>query len=363
MPGATSQVGAEATGGHPDPLVRAQATGGRFALPLAGGWAGQALVLLMLFVTGMAIHDLRPAGLAAEPDATAWLPWLMVGAGVTGALLAATRLHAGTVDLLVAVVGTIVGLVVVAGVVSDAPSLADRLRALEASVAQALGDLLVERVPSTQASPFLLTLSALAWTTGAYAAISVGRHARASGAIVPIGTMLLVPVLLAEWRGQEEGQLLWLAVGVASALLLLLRLNLERQRVRWLRRHVTGGRAVGRAFLGAGALLVGVVTTGAVTLTAVGGSTPLAAGWERLGGMLGDIGVEVGRLRPSAGGRVTGPPRPCRCRPAGCPRTSPTSPSPPTPPPTGDGRPMTASTGRPGIAPRASTRRWWRTTT
>jgi transglutaminase-like putative cysteine protease len=256
----------------------------------------------MLFVTGMAIHDLRPAGLAAGPGATAWLPWLMVGAGLVGGVLAATRLHAGSVDLLAAIVGTVVGLVLVAGVVSDAPTLADQLRALESSVAQALVDLLVERVPSGEVSPFLLTLSALAWTTGAFAAISVGRHARASGAVVPIGTMLVVPVVLGELRGQESGQLLWLAIGVAAALLLVLRLNLERQRVRWLRRQVTGGRSVGRAFLGGGAALVSVVTVGAVALTAVGGSAPLAAGWERLGGVLDDWGVDVGRLRPASSG-------------------------------------------------------------
>ncbi|MFN8520009.1 MAG: transglutaminaseTgpA domain-containing protein [Chloroflexota bacterium] len=288
--------------GRPDPLARARSTGRRLALPLAGGWASQVLVLVMLFVTGMAIHDLRPAGLVAGPGATAWLPWLMVGAGLVGGGLAATRLHAGSVDLLAAVVGTVVGLVLVAGVVSDASSLADQLRALESSVAQALVDLLVERIPSAEVSPFLLTLSALAWTTGAFAAISVGRYARASGAVAPIGAMLVVPVVLGELRGQESGQLLWLAIGVAAALLLVLRLNLERQRVRWLRRQVTGGRSVGRAFLGGGAALVGVVTLGAVALTAVGGSAPLAAGWERLGGVLDDWGVDVGRLRPTSGG-------------------------------------------------------------
>jgi transglutaminase-like putative cysteine protease len=109
--------------------------------------------------------------------------------------------------------------------------------------------------------------------------------------------MLLVPVVFTELQGQDGGQLLWLTIGVAAALLLVLRLNLERQRVRWLRRHVTGGRSVGRAFLGGGAALVSAVTLGAVALTAVMGGAPLQAGWERLGGVLSDMGVDVGQLR------------------------------------------------------------------
>ncbi len=270
-----------------------------WVLPLAGGWLSQLLALVMLFVAGMAIHDLRPAGLAAGPAATAWLPLVMVTAGLTGALLSATRLRPGWVDLLAALVGTGVGLVMAAGVVSGAPDLAERLRALEVSVSGALMDLLVDRVPSPELSPFLLSLSALAWTTGAYAAISVGRYARPSGAIVPIGLMLLVPVILAEVREEDGGHLLWLAIGAVAALLLVLRLNLEHQRVRWLRRQVSGGRSVGRSFLAGGATLVTLVTLGAVGLTATMGSTPLAAGWERLGSVLGDLGVEVGQLRGS----------------------------------------------------------------
>ena len=283
------------------PSGRTASATGRPALPLAGGWVSQALVLVMLLAAGMAIHDLRPAGLPAGAGATSWLPLLMVAAGLMG------RCPRG--DAACAPAGWTSSrrswarswaCVVVAGVISDAPSLTDRLRALEASVVGAVRDLLVERVPSDEVSPVLLTLSALAWTTGAFAAISVGRYARASGAIVPVGLMLLVPVILAEIQGQDGGQLLWLTIGVTAALLLVLRLNLERQRVRWLRRHVTGGRSVGRAFLGGGAVLVSAVTVGAVGLTAVVGSAPLQAGWERLGGVLTDLGVDVGQLRQQA---------------------------------------------------------------
>ncbi len=286
-----TQVGA-------DPVARPRPTGAP-AAPLRGGWVSQALVLVMLLAAGMAVHDLQPHILAGVPGATAWLPLLMVAAGLTGGVLAATRLRAGWVDLIAALVGTVVGLVVVAGVISDAPEMIDRLRDLERSVAMALHDLLVERVEGSEVAPLLLTLSALAWTTGAYAAISVGRHARAMGAIVPIGLMLLIPAILAELRGQDGGQLLWLTIGVPAALLLVLRLNLDRQRVRWLRRQVTGGRSVGRAFLGGGAVLVGIVTTAAVVLTGVMGSAPLQAGWDRVGSVLADWGVDVGGgLRP-----------------------------------------------------------------
>ncbi len=274
-------------------------TGRSWVLPLAGGWVSQLLVLVMLFVGGMAIHDLPARGPRGRTTATAWLPLVMV--------VADSRVPCSPRRACAPAGSTcpprsrarVVGLVMAAGVVSDAPDRPTGCARSRSRSRPPSWNLLVDRVPSPELSPFLLSLSALAWTTGAYAAIIVVVPRPARGAIVPIGLMLLVPIILAEVRGEDGGQLLWLAIGTIAALLLVLRLNLEHQRVRWLRRRISGGRSVGRSFLAGGATLVAVVTLGAVGLTAAMGSTPLAAGWERLGSVLDDLGVEVGQLRGS----------------------------------------------------------------
>ncbi|MBX3029383.1 MAG: transglutaminase domain-containing protein [Chloroflexi bacterium] len=260
------------------------------------GWTSVLLVLVMLLATGIAIDDLGWVTLAHDRSATAWLPWLMLIAGGTGALLAMSRLGQGWVDLLAAVVGTVVGLVAVAGAVSESPDLVTRLRDLNLSMSTALDDILVVRARTAEASPFLLTLSALAWTTGAFAAIGVVRRAHAPSAIVPIGLLLIVPMLVAERVSPTGAPLLWLTVVAGAGLLLALRLNLERQRTRWLRRQVLGGRGVGSLFLRGGSVMVALVLTLAVTLTAVAGTAPLSASWQRLVEALDDLGLTMGGL-------------------------------------------------------------------
>ncbi len=287
---------------------RPDAATGRVSMVPAprAGWTSVLLVLVMLLATGIALDDLRWATLPSGASATSWLPWLMVAAGMTGTALAMSPLGQGRVDLVAAAVGTAVGLAVVAGTISDAPDLATRLRDLNLSMTTALSDILVARARTTELSPFLLTLSALAWTTGAFAAIGVVRRAHAPSAWVPIGLLLLIPMLLAERTGGPAAQLLWLVVVAGAGLLLALRLNLERQRRRWVRHHVLGGRGVGSLFLRGGSVMVVLALSVAVALTAVAGTAPLSAAWQRLGEALDDVGLSMGGLVGAPEGPVSG---------------------------------------------------------
>ena len=95
-----------------------------------------------------------------------------------------------------------------------------------------------------ETSAFLLTVSALAWTSGVFAALSIFRRSHAIGAIVPIGSMLLLELVVAQ-RPQD----IWLVIFAGAALLLVLRLDLEAQRDRWVRRRMAADRASAGLFL------------------------------------------------------------------------------------------------------------------
>ena len=80
------------------------------------GWSSLVLLLVMLAVTGLAIDEQRWMGTGPDgASQTGMLPLLMVAAGITGAILAWSRLSAGWVDLVAALVGTGAGLLLRCG--------------------------------------------------------------------------------------------------------------------------------------------------------------------------------------------------------------------------------------------------------
>jgi hypothetical protein len=266
--------------------------GSRVTERLAGprqGWSSLMLLLVMLAITGLAIDEQRWMGIGPDGTSqTAMLPLLMVAAGITGTILASSRLSAGWVDLVAALIGTGAGLLFASGAVSDAPSLAVRLEALNESLARFLHDVLVSGTRTEESSAFLLTVSALAWTSGVFAAISIFRRSNAAGAIAPIGAMLLLQ-LLVSGRPQD----IWLVLFAGASLLLVLRLDLESQRDGWLRRRIGGGQGVGGLFLRGGAGVIACMLIGSLALSNVAGTASVAAAFPQLEALVDDLASRV----------------------------------------------------------------------
>jgi transglutaminase-like putative cysteine protease len=253
------------------------------------GWLSLLLLLVMLAATGLAIDEQQWMGLGSDGTSqTGLLPVLMVAAGITGSLLAWSRLSIGWVDLLAAIIGTAAGLLFAAAAVSDAPTVVDQLRELDASLARFLGDVLVRGIRTHETSAFLLTISALAWTSGVFAALSIFRRSHALGAIVPIGAMLMLEVIAAP-RPQD----IWLVIFAGASLLLVLRLDLEEQRDRWARRRIGGGQGVGALFLRGGAVVVAVMLVGSLLLATAAGSTSLSTMFPQLDAFVADLAASV----------------------------------------------------------------------
>lgn len=268
----------------------AATVGRRLLTGPAQGWASFLLLLVMLAATGLAVDGSHWMGDGpGGGNLTARLPLLMVVAGVVGSLLSWTRLSIGLVDLLAAIAGTAAGLLLAADAISTDASIVGRLQGLDDSLARFLDDVLVRGVQSSEPSAFLLVISALAWTSGVFAAVSIFRRSDPSGAIAAVGAIMLLDAL-ATHRPQD----LWLVVFTAASLLLMLRLDLEAQRERWVRHRMGGGQGVGRLFLRGGGVIVALMVGGSIILTSVVSAASLAQAFPQLDDLVVRLANQVG---------------------------------------------------------------------
>ncbi len=108
--------------------------------------------------------------------------------------------------------------------------------------------------------------------------------------------------VLASQRPQD----LWLVVFTGASLLLILRLDLEEQRERWVRRRIVGGQVVGGLFLRGGAAIVALMLLGALVLASVASSSSMVAAFPQLDTFVADLAAQVqepGRQGPATGAR------------------------------------------------------------
>ncbi|MDQ3938530.1 MAG: DUF3488 and transglutaminase-like domain-containing protein [Chloroflexota bacterium] len=267
------------------------------------GWSSFAALAVMLFTAALAIDDAAWAGyVRGNLTQTSFLPVGVLLALAVGALLAKSRLSTIRAHLVSATVGAAYLLVSISSVVSDAPALEVRLRALNVSVATFFNDVVVESSRSEQTSVFLLTLGALLWGAGQFAAFAVFRRQRPLPAVAVAAVPLLLNVSLT-----VRGQYLHVIVFAAAALLLLVRLNLLQQLRGWRERAVSEGSDVSGGFLRSGATFITVALVGSLALAASTSSAPLARAWKDLDSQMLEIGYEIHRVMGGVTGEARGP--------------------------------------------------------
>ena len=278
----------------------AQAEETRWTLP--EGWAAFAALAVMLATVAVAIDDAVWAGhiLGTRITQSSFLAFGAVLSVAVGLGLAKSSLSMIKAHVLGATVGAAYLLFAISAVVSNAPSLEARLRALNLSVVNFVNELFVLDIRSSETSVFLLTLGALLWAAGQFGAFSVFRRQRPVPAIVIAAVPLLVNVSLT-----VREQYLHVIVFAAAALVLLMRLNLLQQVRSWRARAIGDGSTVSGAFMRSGALFIVVALVGSTVLAANTSSAPLGRFWSSFDERLIDIGAEVNKLM----GGVTGPAR------------------------------------------------------
>jgi transglutaminase-like putative cysteine protease len=265
------------------------------------GWSSVALLAIMLLALGVAIDNAGWAGQTAwQASETAFImPALLLG-GLTGFLVAKSRLHWLAAQGAGALAGGLFVVVAVAGVVSNDPSLSVRLGALLLSVVQFARDLFVLGIRSSQTSVFLLVLGGACWALGQFSAFVTYRRGRALNAVAATGLFLFV-----ELSVTAKDQYRFLIVYAAAALLFLVRMNLVEQRIAWLRRRIGDSGAVSALYMRGGVTFVAVALGGALALTATASSAPLYGWWRGLDSGLVAWGQQVSQIF----GGVQGPNR------------------------------------------------------
>ena len=271
-------------------------------MPREGLTSLLALAVMMVTV-GVAIDHAEWAGrVVGGGSQTGFLPLTGLLAVLVGTVLAKTHYS----DLRIHFIGALLGagylLVSIAGAVSTAPSIEERLRALNVSVATWVNEVVVMGVRSAETSVFLLVLGSLLWAAGLFAARAVFRARRPLPAIVLAGTLLMINVLLT-----VRDEYIHVVAFVAAALLLVVRLNLLDQAREWRARGMRDVSDFTSVLLRQGAIFIAVAVVASITLAANASSAPLSRAWNNFDEQLLEVGYEVNRWLGGVSGTARGP--------------------------------------------------------
>jgi transglutaminase-like putative cysteine protease len=265
------------------------------------GWGALLLVLALQAIVALAIDDARWAGFGQDGgSATGFLLWASLLGGLWGFISAKTRLPAFAAHLVGAILAATFLIVAVAGVISRASALDDRVAALLLSLDRFYVDLVIEGIRSSQLSPFLLSIGAVVWATGQFSTFALFRRQRPLNAIFVSGLVLLTNMAVT-----IKIQYPFLVFFSAAAMLLLVRMNLLEQREGWLRRHIGDAGYVSGLYFRSGLVFVAVALLGSLVLTATASSAPLRSMWNDVDDQLLKWGQDLNYVV----GGVTGPAR------------------------------------------------------
>ncbi len=248
--------------------------GRRIALSPAEGWLTVALVLLGGLAVAWAIDD--AAWVLGRDNLTDFLAETAVIAVLAGFLLAKLIPNRWLAHLMSAVIAAVVVPILVGGVLEpEAGSLIDRFQATAAASVQAYLDLAWRgRNLTPEYGHFLLVLGLVLWATVYFATVAVFRHHRPGGAILALGTVLLVNMAIT-----PRDQLVYLILLSLVALFLLVRLHAFGEQSTWIRRRLGDPAPLATFYVQGGTVFVAGTVLAALFLTAVASSAPLASAW------------------------------------------------------------------------------------
>ena len=270
----------------------------RRRIPLAPeeGWLTVLLVILLVMPVAWSIDDAR--WVLGQRALTSFLPWAVIGGAAWGMLGAKVGWGRWTTHLLGAVVAAIVVPIFVGSVLPDAGTTPGTwFHATANAAVEAVLDFAVRgRTVTTQYGHHLLVLGMLCWATAQFAGFATLGHRRPLGAVFVTGLVLLSNMVIT-----VNDQMNFLVIFSLAALLLLVRVHADDERLSWLQRRIGDPSTVTSLYLRGGTAFVTVAVVGSMILTSAAASAPLAGAFTGFKDKLVDIGQQFERFFPFGG--------------------------------------------------------------
>jgi transglutaminase-like putative cysteine protease len=278
----------------------------RVPLRPAEGWITVILTILLVLPIAWSIADARY--ILGRGDLTAFLPLaalLGTSWGILGAKLGWGRWRTHGLGALFAALAVpiLVGMTLVTAenlaVTASIPGgdIGGYFRATADSTVNAFLDLAVlQKSVTEEYGHYMLVLGLVVWGTGQFAGYATFGHRRPLGAVFVTGLVLLTNMAIT-----NNDQLTLLVLYSLAALLLLVRLHADEERLSWLHRRIGDPAAVTGLYLRGGSTFVAIAVVGALVLTTTAASAPLASAFTGLDQQLVDIGQQFERFLPVGG--------------------------------------------------------------
>ncbi len=267
-------------------------------LPLAPteGWVTLGLTLLVCLALAWSLDDAR--WVLGRETYLDFLPLAAAGgvlAGFIGPKAGWGRWQTYLVGSVFAAL--IVPLLTAAVALPEGTPPGELYQATAASVIAAYVDIAVRNQASTvQYLHYLLTLGMLVWATSMFAAYAVFGHRRPLGAVAVTGLLLLGNMALT-----INDQLVYLVLFSMAALFLLIRGHVLEEQGEWLRRRIGDPASIASVYLRGGTAFIAVAVAGALILTQVAASKPLAGAWDGVSDGLVVLSRSLQRFLPAGG--------------------------------------------------------------
>jgi transglutaminase-like putative cysteine protease len=257
------------------------------------GWASIPLVLLLVGTMAWSIADSR--WILGHNDPTAFVIWIACAAALWGYVSARLDLSPWLAHLLGAAIGAIVLIEVVGASLPGAhPGLVGWFQATAASVTQAYLDLTWRHQLTTlQYGHFCLAIGIVVWGTAQVASYDVFGYHRSVNAV------LLVAVILVANMGLAPDQFWDLVLFSCAALALLLRAHVADERSSWVRHRIWHAGDARSPRSQGGLAFATLAVCGALILTSVASSAPLAEPLSGLKDNFEELGTALGNYLPN----------------------------------------------------------------
>jgi LPXTG-motif cell wall-anchored protein len=260
------------------------------------GWVSIPLVAVLAFTMAWSIADAR--WVLGRDDLSSYLIWLGLAGALWGYLSARMNLPPWLAHTIGAVVGAFVVIEVVgSSLPGAAPGLVGWFNATGVSVTQAYLDLTWRhQVTTTQYGHYEVVLGILVWGTAQAASYDTFGYHRSVN-----GVLLLAVILVANMSLTLHDQYPALVLFSAAALLLLLQSHAADERSSWLRHRIWRARDFEGPHLQGGIAFASLAVCGALILTTVASSAPLAGPVQDFGDNFQGVATWLSAYLPNNG--------------------------------------------------------------